>query len=259
MLGIINNCMGLYKQALGEGPYLTLFMCTIMYVILDKNVLIKKIFLGHTIVFAFIYWCPVTAYIIGNYCIGYGTYWRMFWILPVTMMIAYVLTKIFDHADNGIKKIFLFITIVFLILDCGSRIYNPNNFQPASNPYKLNQAVVDAADIIRAHADANGVEDVGVLPADGFVVELRQYDAGIRMPYGRDMLRGHNNNKTALAIFNCINASETDAKMLKKYAKKGNYQYLICPSTRDVEALESVGYTWIGESYDYYIFYIKLE
>lgn len=259
MLGIITNCMEMYKQHFADGPYLVLFMCAIIYIFLDHNAWVKKIFLGHTLLFSFIYWCPVTAYIIAGYCIGTEVYWRMFWLLPVTIFIAYVFTRLFDHANGLIKKILLFVTIVVLVIDCGSRIYNATYFQPATNPYKLNQAVVDAADLIRAHADEHNVEDVGVLPADPFALELREYDAGMRMPYGRDMLRGHNKNKRALEIYFYMNTSEADAEMLKKYAKKGDYQYLIYSAVVDQSVFEDVGYTLIGDAYGYNIYYIELE
>lgn len=259
MLGIFTHCMEIYKQVFQNGPYLTLFICSMIYVFLDHNEQVKKVFVGHTLLFSFIYWCPVTAYIIAIYCIGAETYWRMFWLLPVTIIIAYVFTKLFDYANGIIKKCLLFVIIMVLIVDCGSRIYNSTNFQPATNPYKLNQTVVDAADIIRAHADEYGVEDIGVLPADLFALELRIYDASIRMPYGRDMLRGQNKNKTALEIYYCMNVAEADRKTLKEYAKKGNYQYLIYSATTDWTVFEDAGYTMIGNSNGYNIYYIEFE
>jgi hypothetical protein len=206
-----------------------------------------------------IYWCPVSAYIIAKYCIGAGAYWRMFWMLPVTILIAYVFTKLFDHAKGWMKKVVLFAVIIWLLVDCGSRIYHAGYFQPAVNPYKLDQAVIDAADIIRSHAEEHGLEDVGVLPADRFVTELRQYDAGIRMPYGRNMLRGRDNRKRALKIHQEMNTPEVKAKTVKKYAKKGNYSYLIYSEVVDQSVFETVGYTLIGHSYGYNIYYIKIE
>lgn len=259
MLAIFTHCMEIYKQVFQDGPYLTLFICAIIYVFLDHNEQVKKVFLGHTLLFSFIYWCPVTAYIIAIYCIGADTYWRMFWMLPVTIFIAYVFTRLFDHANGWIKKSLLFVTIVVLVMDCGSRIYNSTNFQPATNPYKLNQTVVDAADIIRTHADENGVEDIGVLPADIFALELREYDAGIRMPYGRDMLRGHNKKKTALEIYYCMNIAEAAPEVLKTFAEKGNYQYLTYSAETDWLLFEDAGYTMIGHSGGYNIYYIELE
>ena len=259
MLAIIQNSMAMYKQVFGDGAYLTLFICALVYVFLDHNEKVRKVFLGHTLLFSMIYWCPISAYIIAVYCIGGGTYWRMFWMLPMTIVIAYVFTKLFDHAKNCMKKLLLFCVIMILLVDCGSRIYHVGYFQPATNPYKLNQAVVDAAYMIRLHAGSIGLEDVGVLPADPFVTELREFDAGIRMPYGRNMLRGLDNRKRALKIYQAMNATEINPKMLKKYAKKGNYSYLIYSELVDQTVFETVGYTLIGHSYGYNIYYIEID
>ena len=257
MYNIYVFCLTTYRQVFGQGAYLILFACALMFILLNNDKKVKQLFLGHTALFSFVYWCPVTAYIIYGYCIGMNVYWRMFWLLPMTIAIAYAMTKSFDFAKTKMAKVLLLVLIIALTTDCGASIYNAFNFIKADNPYKISQVTMDMCDAIKEHAKANDVEERGVIVPDILVMEIKQYDGEIRMPYGRDMLNGMGKKGLPTEIHLQISTEAFEPNRLVELAREGNYQYLIFPSYMYQTTFTDVGYQLIGVADSYNIYYLS--
>lgn len=89
---------------IGSGWHYLLFAAALLFLILkrdDKEN--RKWLVGYTLLFAAVYICPLTARIIMKYCIGGFVYWRMFWILPTSVIVAYVAVSV---CTAGKKKQF---------------------------------------------------------------------------------------------------------------------------------------------------------
>lgn len=89
---------------IGSGWHYLLFAAALLFLILkhdDKEN--RKWLVGYTLLFAAVYICPLTARIIMKYCIGGFVYWRMFWILPTSVILAYVAVSV---CTAGKKKRF---------------------------------------------------------------------------------------------------------------------------------------------------------
>ena len=80
------------KAYVGTGWHWLLFLAAAVLLFFLREASKKRqILAGYCIGILFLYFFPLTAWIIMKACIGTDTYWRMFWLLPVTPVIAYVL------------------------------------------------------------------------------------------------------------------------------------------------------------------------
>ena len=76
MKEIIQIVMSMYDSYNGTGMQMALFFASLIYLIVYKKDKDKKyLFLGYTLLFFIVCFCPVTAKIIMNVCIGQEVYW----------------------------------------------------------------------------------------------------------------------------------------------------------------------------------------
>ncbi len=255
MREVIKTAVSMYGEFWGMGLYLILFLLAILYLLtMEKNKEKQKLFLGQIFIFALIYLFPVTAYVIMKYCIGESVYWRMFWLLPVTALIAYMYTEMVFHTDRRLKKGVAVIFILGILAATGNWVYGSGNFTVSPNPYKINQDVLVVCNAIEADAQANAISQKGVIVPNTLATGIRQYDAGISMPYGRNAIRGEKLSKVSQKIYDIMNAENLDAQALAFYAAKGGYNYLAYPTEESADAIIAAGYTRVADvgNYDIY-------
>ena len=112
----------------GSGMYLALYFIAILYIFLketDKNI---KTFLGYfSIVTIFIILNPIFNKCIDTF-INVNVYWRMFWLLPVGITIAYAAVKLIQDRKENKEKVIVFFSICLIIMASGKLVYNKENF-----------------------------------------------------------------------------------------------------------------------------------
>ena len=87
-----------YQSYIGVGFYHILYLICLIWLIRDRRIerKWKYFFVGYTILFLFLYYFPVTAKVIIT-LIGEDVYWRMFWILPVPVFVAFMAAWVVDE------------------------------------------------------------------------------------------------------------------------------------------------------------------
>ena len=82
MASYFNTAADWLRSYAGDGWHVVLFLPALAYILFarcDKR--LKRFLAAYTVLFLFLYFCPVTAKIIMDYCIGEEVYWRMLWLL----------------------------------------------------------------------------------------------------------------------------------------------------------------------------------
>lgn len=254
MLDTIINCWNNYNMYFADGKYLLIYLLAmVLLFVVENDKKNRRFFLIQFGLVNFIYWCPITAHIIAVYCIEYLTYWRMFWLLPSTVLIAYVFVKITQQAKNKFHKKLIAGCLVLLIVGQGDYLYD-DQFVMAQNRLKIEQEVIDISNIISNDAIMHGIERRGVIVPDVFMFQLKQYDGVVRMPYGRNILRGMGREGLAKEIYETINAEELNILKIRNLGIEGNYHYLVYDNSVPINQFEEVGYrlvNWI-EGYNIY-------
>lgn len=175
----MNTILEIFKSYNGTGYYCILFIISLIYLwFTEEDKRIKALLVYTPTVIQVLFFIPFFYFIYEK--LDSGTYYRILWLLPMTVVIAYAGCKLI-----GVNtKIGLAILSVILVLS-GTYVYGSVYMTKATNEYHLPQEVVDVCDMIKPE---EGRERVwAVVPLD-MIHTVRQYTTDIQLAYGRDSI-----------------------------------------------------------------------
>lgn len=204
--------------------------------------------------------CPVSAWFIMKYCIESTVYRRMFWMIPFPLLVGYAGARIVTGEQAKKRKFFTGVFLSAIIAVTGVNLYHSGNFTEAENLCKLLPGVISVSDAIEKDASERETEDVGAIVTDELAIQLRQYDASIRMPYGRDAVRGNSVKKQAAKIYRALHQETPDAQSLAFYAKHSDYGYLAYWADEALlPSFLSAGYELAADADGYFVYRLRPE
>jgi len=256
MLELIKNTLAqiytAYLQYAGVGMYMLLFFISIIYIYCKKMENdIKLILCVYPIIALTIIWNPLIAYKIIA-VVGKEVYWRMFWILPISVAIAYVATATVCSVSRKYQKVIVAIALTSILIMGGQFIFVSENYSRSSNWYKLPEQTIEVCNILEN--DCSGT--IRVVVPDSLVVSLRQYDANIQMVYGRD--GGDNSgvwNEEAHILHDLMQSSELDIKSISGYMNDFHCNYIVLDKSAILsDDIENYGYHFVTSTEQYNIY-----
>lgn len=233
MYGIFMESWVIFKQYGGNGYLFILFAASLIYLLFAEKDMRKKIpVVIAPAIILFMFFVPYTriAFVAFNHE-GPDTYYRILWLLPMGVVIAYAGCKLFaEHRRIGA------VVVSAAIILCGSLVYKNEYMSKAENLYHIPQVAIDICDVISPEEDEPRVR--AVFP-DELIHFVRQYDTDIMMPYGRDTV--HNDYysavREAFAKPETINAEE-----LLAATREAKCRYIVMYKDRSIDTpLEEMG------------------
>ena len=236
----IKKCFSEFK---GSGLYLLLFFLSIIYIyVKDKNDK-KVLFVYYPIVVLLITLNPIFNKLVGD-IFKSSIYWRMFWLLPLGITIAYTMVKIVNDVENGVKKVIVSLAFVGIIIYSGKLIYNNTNYQKFGNVYKLPDEPVLVAQLISSDKE----EYKKALVPETIVPYVRQIDASIDLAYKREP-ETYNNNQYVFAL------TVGDVGLIAKLAEKSDCNYVVIKKGVPINIeFKHFGFEQINETENYLIY-----
>lgn len=175
----MTTVLTIWKDYQGVGTYCLLFLVAWTYLFFtEEKKQIRAILVYGTGALQLLFFLPpfFTFYSM----LDEGTYYRILWIIPMTVVIAYAGVKL--HT----KRPVLVLAMLSLILILGGKyVYSSPYITQAENLYHLPQEAIDICDAIMPAEDEERVNATFPLELVHFI---RQYSTNIQMPFGRDML-----------------------------------------------------------------------
>lgn len=222
------HVMSMYDSYNGGGMQMALFLACVLYLAAQKKDT-KYLFAGYTLLFFAVCFFPLTAKVIIK-CIGANVYWRLFWLLPMAVVTAYTAVLVLMQADGKAKRYALLAAMLAVIAMTGTNVYNGSIFSRKQNNYKLPQDAVDICEIIERDAREHDISHKKLITVNELLTSIRQYDAGIKMPYGNEAVKGlKTESDNAAQIFRLMCAQEKDWETLLWYAAMEDCNYLAYP------------------------------
>lgn len=246
MYGIFRENLVTFKLYGGNGYLLFLFVAALIYLLFTEKDMRKKLVIAIApFIVLVLFFLPVTKIaFVAILDDGADTYYRILWLLPMGVCIAYAGCKLFESH----KRIGLVVVSAAIIL-CGSIVYKNEYMKKAENLYHIPQVAVDICDVI---SPEEGEPRVRALFPEELVHFVRQYDTNIMMPYGRDIIAWKYYNAVHEAFENVetINASE-----LLKTTRETKCRYIVMYKDRSIDySLEAMGLTLIDTIDGYNIY-----
>lgn len=257
MLEIFELAKQAFIEYVGNGYQIYLLGIVVVLMILfgfkDK---INKLFMIYLILFFIIFFCPITAKIIMDYCVGSLVYWRMMWVLPVTILLAYYFTRVATERKSKIWNGVLTIAIVVLLMNSGGNVLASLESAESLDVSKIPGPVGELCNFIQTDADQKEDEEIYAIFPNELVPYIRQVNANIHMPYGRETLKYNKPHE----MHDVMSVRPLDVQRLTTYMAEYDYDYLVYNVYGDPlleEELYQFGFMKIGEFSNYSVFYLE--
>lgn len=237
---------------IGGGWHYILFLLALLFLIINRNEKENRKWLaGYSVLFAAVYICPLSARIIMKYCIGYLVYWRMFWILPSSVILAYAAARLCERWKHAGMQVLCMAVLTLCIVFTGENPYVGADapYVKAHNLQKLPTDACQVADIISGSLE-EGERAVAVVPDDlnGYI---RQYDASIELVYGRRSKLKKKRKK----LHRQMNREEPNFRKIVKLSRKQGANYLVYPANMEQNAqIEGLGFVQAGQVGAYIVY-----
>lgn len=261
MLEIMKNTMesifAAYLQYAGSGMYMLILFASLLYIYIAEHNLGRKYLLCYypLLVIAVIFNPLVASQIIS--IIEGQVYWRVFWILPITIVIAYAAASIISNISKKTERVVATLALMAILIMGGKFMFTSANYSPASNWYKLPPQTIEVCDILEK--DCGGM--IRVVVPEELLVSMRQYDANIQMAYGRT---GADNsgvwNDASYNLYCLMQDSILKEDLISKAMKELDCNYIVLnKSTFISDKFGNYGYHCIASTDSYNVYWFNAE
>ncbi len=227
MFGIFMESLVIFKLYTGLKLLIVLFALSWLYLLItekDKRVRLLFVWAPPLILLLFLF--PISRKLFVSAGLDGETYYRILWTIPMGIITAYASCRLFGRH----KRIGLVIVSVLVVL-CGSLVYRNGYISRAENLYHIPDTVIRICDLIAPEKETS---QVMVVVPEELVYYVRQYNAAIRMPYGREMIASqwdyYNEVHAAMEETEII-----DLEALLEATRKEYCQYIVINPTRQVK------------------------
>lgn len=225
---MLNDVMHLFQEYMGDGLIVIWFLVALVYLLLtEKRKHVRIIFVYVPLILLVLFFNPLFAKIIYEFA-GDEIYYRILWLIPVTVVIAFSVVEAWSR-QQGIKKMVFGIVSAVVIMISGSYIYSNPYFDRAENLYHVPQSVVDICDTI----EVEGREVKAVFPLE-MVQYVRQYSPTVCMPYGREVLVERWSYQRH-EMYDVMEAEIVDVKLLTELCRENWCHYVVMAEDRALD------------------------
>ena len=177
-----------------------------------------------------------------------ATYYRLLWMLPVSVTVAFAAVTLCRGRKFFIGAIAGMAAAVLL----GSCVYGSRFMAPAQNRLHIPQAAVDVSDYLLSLSE--GSRNVTIAVPGELIHFIRQYDTRLRLAYGREVyVAGWSDHN---AVYEEMEQNEKiDAAGLAEAAKEYRCNFLVLNAARPMEGdLREEGYELLALLDGYFIY-----
>lgn len=174
----MNTILEIFKSYNGTGYYSILFIICLIYLwFVEEDKRIKALLVYTPTIIQALFFVP---YFYMAYSLLDETYYRILWMLPMTVVIAYAGCKLIGvHTKIGLALL-----SVILVMS-GTYVYKSQYITKAENEYHLPQEAIEVCDMIKPEP---GKERVWAAVPTDLVHFVRQYTTTIQLAFGRDRM-----------------------------------------------------------------------
>lgn len=243
----MNSVLQIIYDYTGTGLVFILYLIALGYLIWKEKDRGRQILILLLPVLILIVFLLPPVYQIYSTLDGSETYYRLLWMIPQTLTIAYAGVVMFrDNLRTGL------VILCALIVLSGSYVYDNENILAAENRLHIPQMVLNVSDYIMN--ETGGERTVAAMPI-ALAQYTRQYTSMIVMPFGREMLMGNYYNPVYEAL------EETDpvqADALCEALEQYDCEYLVIETLKVLEMdgdLADYGLTFLADVDGYSIYH----
>ncbi len=242
--------------------FFIMFLISIMFIFFKEKDKKKKIFfVWYSILILLVIWNPLCIWLLNKF-INLGSMYRIYYMLPTLITMAYAITKFVEYFGKVTKLVFIVIfsgAIIFL----GNTIFNEYNMIKVDNLYKLPDETVEIAYAISDDKETSYKK--AIVPY-GMSSRIRQVRANIDMVYTRVVTALYDENGKQLPSDSddasnyepVQKLNSGDVKYIVNLCKRTNTNYVVFEKSTDLtESMETYGFKLFYETQNYDIYRLE--
>lgn len=246
------------KNFWGTGIIAVFLVIALLWLVVNREKKEKdKFILEYVFLVAIIYVLPVTAWIIMK-CISIKVYWRMFWLIPIPIIIAYAIVQGIDKCKREEIKVTAVVLAAIILAAGGSFLYTEGVFDYNGNVYGVPQFTVEACDAIMKDAEEQEISEYYIAVSEEFAPWVRQYAPSIKMLYGRGgkAVTGKI-QEVSFDIYNMLSGNDSvDWDRLSEEVAEEDCSYVVSIPTRLTEQEATAhGFRVVAQGEGYIVLY----
>ncbi len=217
----------------------------------------KKLFWPSVMVLIF-FFNPLFYGYVGVRFLG-GVYWRLLWMLPVSFVIAYVLTRLVSKLRKNVVRVLAIMLACVCIIVTGKPIFSQETYKESQNVYELPQAAIEISDYVMGRLKE--WKETLIVPNE-LLCSIRQYSASACLLYGRNAGGfisdiGEDEEK----VYQEMSKEEPDIEVVTRIALEKNCRYIVFNTSfhKIPEDLTEYGYEKATVIEDVYVIYSRIE
>lgn len=224
----------------GSKKYLLLYLLSFLIIAFTGKKQERIFFIIIPIINVLTIWNPLFINVIAKYLTSSVTFWRVLWLLPIEVTIAYALNLIIQKATKDRYKSLIFICEIIIIMLCGKFTYSKvNGFEKPENWEKIPQYIVEQTNYILENSEKD--KNIMVM-APGEPLHsctMRQLTPKIELLYSRimyyDDLITHEEQEERSELYNIYfyGVPTYSYEEFNKKIEKFNIDWIIIPSEQN--------------------------
>ena len=224
----------------GSKKYLLLYLLSFLIIAFTGKKQERIFFIIIPIINVLTIWNPLFINVIAKYLTSSVTFWRVLWLLPIEVTIAYALNLIIQKATKDRCKSLIFICEIIIIMLCGKFTYSKENgFEKPENWEKIPQYIVEQTNYILENSEKD--KNIMVM-APGEPLHsctMRQLTPKIELLYSRimyfDDLITHEEQEERSELYNIYfyGVPTYSYEEFNKKIEKFNIDWIIIPSEQN--------------------------
>lgn len=243
----------------GTTSFLILFICALLYIYLVVEKQYRKMFVMTALCFLLVF-NDITFALVKHFNAS-GEYYRFFWMIPVSAILAVMIAYLFTKADTIVKKGFALLIIGMMILTSGPERNIPDvQIHRIDNIYGIPEETME---IIQLMDEDREGDSAVVLCTEEMIRYLRVYDGAYISAVPRSIYRTYAdfdvssanvNEKRAWILLDSLKSAEHDSNEVKEALIEAEIRYIICRKDCVTEDYEAFGGILLGESTQYRVY-----
>lgn len=217
----------------------------------------KKLFWPSILVLLF-FFNPVFYAVVGTKFLS-GIYWRLLWMLPVSFVIAYVLTVMTGKIRKNILRAGAVILACACIIVTGEREFSRATYGEKENAYELPDAAIEISDIVEGNLQE--WKETIIVPNE-LLCYIRQYSTSVGLLYGRNAGGFISDiEPDAASVFDEMSKEEPDVELVTEVGREKNCRYIVFNTSfhRIPEDLTGYGYEKYAVVEEDYVIYRRIS
>lgn len=256
MREIWNQTLYMWELYGAQGWYLYYYLMGIVFLLFVKRKEgAGKFFTGYSVIILVVFWLPFTAKLIMDFGIGRNVYWRMFWLMPIPLIIAWMGTELTCLFKKKWLKPVILAGMLVLTSVGGTWVYQEHVFQKEANIYKIPQTVIP---LCQEMIDYSAGKEIKAAVADELLPYIRQYEPGIHMAYGRNATKDYQTESMEDAVlYGVLHAKNQDIETFLAAVELAGCNFIVLNGEHQAKQWADKEYQMLLEVDNYYLYYTE--